>query len=218
MSSRRSSRCTPLFVGVDWAQDHHEVCVMAEDGMVLGKRRVRDSGGPGSASSMGSSPNTRTMTSPWSSASRSPWLGGLVTARRRLRGLCHQPMASARHRDRHATSGAKSDPGDANVLADLIRTGRRGHRPIAGDSDLAEGVTLLTRAHQSAIWGRQRQLNALRSSLRSYHLGDLAPFGTDRPAQLPWPCSPSPPHFRTAVPAVFGHYALPSWIVIHNLA
>ena len=29
-----------LFVGVDWAEDHHDVCVMAEDGRVLGKRRV----------------------------------------------------------------------------------------------------------------------------------------------------------------------------------
>jgi deazaflavin-dependent oxidoreductase (nitroreductase family) len=32
-----------LFVGVDWAEDHHDVCVMAEDGRVLGKRRVPDS-------------------------------------------------------------------------------------------------------------------------------------------------------------------------------
>jgi transposase len=75
------------------------------------------------------------------------------------------PMASARYRDRHATSGAKSDPGDAKVLADLVRTDRHNHRPIAGDSDLAEGVKLLARAHQNAIWSRQRQLNALRSAM-----------------------------------------------------
>jgi len=30
-------------VGVDWAEDHHDVCVMAEDGTVLGKHRVPDS-------------------------------------------------------------------------------------------------------------------------------------------------------------------------------
>jgi hypothetical protein len=89
------------------------------------------------------------------------------------------PMASARYRDRHATSGAKSDPGDAKVLADLVRTDRHNHRPIAGDSELAEGIKLLARAHQSAIWGRQRQLNALRSSLREYYPGALVAFGTD---------------------------------------
>ncbi len=65
------------------------------------------------------------------------------------------------------------------MLADLVRTDRHNHRPIAGDSDLAEGVKLLTRAHQNAIWGRQRQLNALRSALREYYPGALVAFGTD---------------------------------------
>ena len=88
-------------------------------------------------------------------------------------------MASARYRDRHHTSGAKSDPGDAKVLADLVRTDRHNHRPVAGDSELAEGVKVLARAHQSAIWSRQRQLNALRSSLREYYPGALDAFGTD---------------------------------------
>ena len=88
-------------------------------------------------------------------------------------------MASARYRDRHGTSGAKSDPGDAKVLADLVRTDRHNHRPVAGDSDLAEGVKLLARAHQNAIWARQRQLNALRSALREYYPAALAAFGTD---------------------------------------
>jgi transposase len=37
----------------------------------------------------------------------------------------------------------------------------------------------LARAHQSAIWSRQRQLNALRSSLREYYPGALMAFGTD---------------------------------------
>ena len=75
-------------------------------------------------------------------------------------------MASSRYRDRHAVSGAKSDPGDAKVLADLVRTDRHNHRPVAGDSDLVEGVKIIARAHQSAIWARQRQLNALRSASR----------------------------------------------------
>ncbi len=34
-----------IFVGVDWAEDHHDVCVMAEDGAVLAKRRVPHSVG-----------------------------------------------------------------------------------------------------------------------------------------------------------------------------
>ena len=103
------------------------------------------------------------------------------------------PMASARYRDRHATSGAKSDPGDAKVLADLVRTDRHNHRPVAGDSDLAEGVKLLARAHQSAIWGRQRQVSALRSSLRGTTPGLWWPSAPIWPTQMPWPSWPSRP-------------------------
>jgi hypothetical protein len=43
------------------------------------------------------------------------------------------PLASARYRERHHVSGAKSDPGDAKVLADLVRTDRHNHREVAGD-------------------------------------------------------------------------------------
>jgi hypothetical protein len=93
------------------------------------------------------------------------------------------PMASSRYRDRHATSGAKSDRGDAKVLADLVRTDRHNHRQVAGDSDLAEAVRVLARAHQSAIWARQRQVNALRSALREYYPAALAAFGTDLAAR-----------------------------------
>jgi transposase len=44
------------------------------------------------------------------------------------------PLAVARYRDRHHVSGAKSDAADAKLLADLVRTDRHNHRPIAGDS------------------------------------------------------------------------------------
>src|SRR5215475_11707204 len=77
------------------------------------------------------------------------------------------------------TSGAKSDRGDAKVLADLVRTDRHNHRQAAGDSDLAEAVKVLARAHQSAVWSRQRQVNALRSALREYYPAALAAFGTE---------------------------------------
>lgn len=88
------------------------------------------------------------------------------------------PMAAARYRERHHVSGAKSDPGDAKVLADLVRTDRHNHRPVAGDSNLAEAVKVLARAHQSAIWARQRAVNALRNKLKDYYPGALSAFGT----------------------------------------
>ena len=86
------------------------------------------------------------------------------------------PMSTSRYRERHSTSGAKSDPGDAKVLADLARTDAHNHRPVAGDSELAEAVKVLARAHQSMIWTRQRQTNQLRSTLREFYPAALDAF------------------------------------------
>lgn len=55
-------------------------------------------------------------------------------------------MAVARYRERHSLGGAKSDAADAMVLADLVRTDRHNHRPIAGDTAEAEGIKVLARA------------------------------------------------------------------------
>jgi hypothetical protein len=59
------------------------------------------------------------------------------------------------------------------VLADLVRTDRHNHRPVAGDSPLAEAVKVLARAHQILIWARQRYVNAL----REFYPGALATLG-----------------------------------------
>jgi hypothetical protein len=167
-----------IFVGVDWAEDHHDVCVMDPEGIVLGKRRVADS-----ISGIG---ELHELISAHAGDDEQVVVGieidrGLVVTALVAAGyevFAINPLASSRYRDRHAVSGAKSDPGDAKVLADLVRTDRHNHRSIAGDSSLVEGVKILARAHQSAIWARQRQLNVLRSSLREYYPGALVAFGT----------------------------------------
>jgi hypothetical protein len=86
------------------------------------------------------------------------------------------PMSVSRYRDRHGVSGAKSDPGDAKVLADLVRTDRHNHRPAGGDSDLAQAVRALARAHQSMIWSRRQHASRLRSALREFYPAALAAF------------------------------------------
>jgi transposase len=86
------------------------------------------------------------------------------------------PMAASRYRDRHQVSGAKSDPGDAKVLADLVRTDRHNHREVAGDTELAEAIKILARAHQRMVWARGRQANQLRSVLREFYPAALDVF------------------------------------------
>jgi hypothetical protein len=58
-------------------------------------------------------------------------------------------------------------------------TDRHNHREAAGDSQNAEAIKILARAHQSAIWARQREANALRNALKDYYPGALLVFGTD---------------------------------------
>jgi transposase len=158
-----------IFVGIDWAEAHHDVCVLDEDGMVLAKGRVPD-GVEGLArmhAMVADHAEEPSEVLVGIETDRGLLVGTLVAAGYRIYAV--NPFAVSRYRDRHATSGAKSDPGDAKVLADLIRTDRHNHREVAGDSELAEAVKVLARAHQSLIWARQRQVNALRNALREFY-------------------------------------------------
>jgi transposase len=87
------------------------------------------------------------------------------------------PLAVSRYRDRLAPAEAKSDPGGARVLAEVMRTDRHLHRAVAGDSDEAEAIKVLARAHQNLIWTRQRTANQLRSILREFYPAALEAFG-----------------------------------------
>ncbi len=65
-------------------------------------------------------------------------------------------------------SGAKSDAGDAHMLADMVRTDSHQLRAVAGDSAEAEGVKVLARTHKTLIWERTRHVQRLRHQLREY--------------------------------------------------
>jgi hypothetical protein len=165
-----------VFVGHDWAEAHHDVHVEDGEGRRLAKARLPE-GAEGVA-------RFHELVAPFAEdpgevviateTDRGLFVGALVAAGYQV--LAVNPMSTSRYRERHSTSGAKSDPGDARVLAELARTDAHNHRPIAGDSDLAEAVKVLARAHQSMIWTRQRQTNQLRSTLREFYPGALTCF------------------------------------------
>jgi len=113
-----------LFVGVDWAEDHHDVCVMDEAGAVLGKRRVPDSvAGVGKLHGLiAEHAHDDEAVVVGIEIDRGLVVWSLLESGYEVYAI--NPMASARYRDRHSTSGAKSDPGDAKVLADLVQTDR----------------------------------------------------------------------------------------------
>lgn len=165
-----------IFVGIDRAEAHHDVCVLDADGEVLGARRIPE-GLEGVArlhALLGEHAETPNEVVVGIETDRGLLVGALVAAGYTVHAI--NPLAASRYRERHTTSRAKSDRGDARVLADLVRTDRRHHRQVAPDSELLGAIKILARSHQSLIWTRQRQLNALRSALREYYPGALAAF------------------------------------------
>ncbi len=86
------------------------------------------------------------------------------------------PLAASRYRDRHGVSRKKSDPGDALVLANILRTDMHAHRPLPADSELVQAITVLARAQQDAVWSRQQVANQVRSLLREYYPAALHAF------------------------------------------
>ena len=167
-----------LFIGDDWAEAHHDLEIQDDTGRTLARRRLPE-GVAGMAAlhalvadHLGDGEPADVVVG--IETDRGGWVQALLAAGYQVYAI--NPLSVARYRERHVVSGAKSDAGDAKVLSDLVRTDRHQHRPIAGDSDLAEAVKVLARTHQNLIWSRQRQANALRSTLREFYPAALAAF------------------------------------------
>jgi transposase len=165
-----------IFVGVDWAEAHHDVYVQDEAGKRLAGGRLPE-GVEGIArfhDMVGRYVGEPGDVVVGIETDRGLFVAALVAAGYEVFAV--NPMSTSRYRDRHSTSGAKSDPGDAKVLADMVRTDRHNHRPVSADSEQVQAVKILARAHQSMIWSRGRQTNLLRSTLREFYPAALAAF------------------------------------------
>jgi transposase len=163
-------------VGIDWAETHHDVCVEDVEGHVLAKARVPEGieGVERIHEMLGDHAEDPAEVVIGIELDRGLLVGALVAAGYEVHAV--NPLAVSRYRDRLAPAGAKSDPGDARVLAEAMRTDRRLHRQVAGDSTEADAVKVLARAHQNLVWTRQRVGNQLRSALREFYPGALKTF------------------------------------------
>ncbi|HEY5013003.1 MAG TPA: IS110 family transposase [Acidimicrobiia bacterium] len=165
-----------LFVGDDWAEDHHDVHLMDEAGVQIARRRLSEglAGIRAFHELVADHADEPGDVVVGIETDRGLWVQALIAAGYQLYAI--NPLAAARYRDRHNVAGAKSDAGDAKILADLVRTDRHNHRPVAGDSHDADAIKVLARGHQNLIWSRNRQTNALRSALREYYPAALIAF------------------------------------------
>ena len=129
-----------LFVGDDWAEDHHDVELMDAAGRVLAKKRLPE-GVAGMArlheliAQHAQDPDERGEDAEvviGIETDRGPWVAALVAAGYTVYAV--NPLQASRYRERHGVSGAKSDTGDAHMLTDMVRTDSHQLRAVAGDS------------------------------------------------------------------------------------
>jgi transposase len=168
-----------LFVGDDWAEDHHDVEVMDQAGKMLARRRLPE--GVAGMAQLHTLIGRFLPEDPDSAevvigieTDRGPWVAALAAAGYSVFPV--NPLQASRYRERHGVSGAKSDGADAHMLADMVRTDSHQLRPAAGDSPEAGGIKVLARTHKTLIWERTRAVQRLRHQLREYFPAALEAF------------------------------------------
>ncbi|TMQ81280.1 IS110 family transposase [Actinomadura soli] len=164
--------------GIDWSERHHDVALMDEAGQVVGRARIGDDLAGFTqliellAEQTGQEEPTRIDIA--IETDKGLLVASLVAAGFRVFAI--NPRAVARYRERHGQAGGKSDPGDAAVLADILRIDRHRHRSLPADTALVRGIKAVARQHKEAIWARQQTVSRLRSLLRDFYPAALQAF------------------------------------------
>jgi transposase len=165
-----------VLMGIDWGEEHHDVCLLDTEGKTLARKRVPEG--------LAGVTQIHELVAEHASEGEPVCVGievdhgllvqALVAAGYQVYAI--NPMAVSRYRDRHAVARTKSDAGDAKLLADLVRTDRHLHRQLRGDSELASAIRILARSHQEAVRSRRRHTNQLRAQLREFYPALLEAF------------------------------------------
>jgi transposase len=162
--------------GIDWAEAHHDAALVDEDGKVIARQRI-------TADLNGFTELVELMTEHGGNAEEVPIAietdKNLLVVALSAAGFTIYPInprAVARYRERHVQSGGKSDPGDALVLANILRTDLHNHRPLPALSEEALAVRALARQHQEAIWAMHQTVSRLRSVLLEFYPQALKAF------------------------------------------
>lgn len=168
-----------LYCGIDWAEAHHDLAVVDQDGTVVARARVgNDAAGFAELLAVlaeaGDSAEDQIPVA--IETDRGLWVAALRATGRPIYPI--NPLSASRYRSRHQVSGAKSDATDAVLLANILRTDIAAHRPLPADTELAQAIRVLARAQQDAVWSRQQIGNQVRSLLKEFYPAALAAFAT----------------------------------------
>jgi len=163
------------FVGLDWASQEHAVCVIDEQARVIWRATI-----PHTADGMTA---LRTKLTKFAAPSSLP------VAVERPSGLLVDTLIDAgfpvipihpnvlkASRPRYSAAQGKSDPGDAFILADLLRTDGHRFRPLLPLSDETRALRALVRTRDDLVKQRLVLANQLRALLERFWPGAAALF------------------------------------------
>ena len=174
----------PFHAGLDWGGVSHSVCIIDGTGQVIARDEVRHD-----AAGLAALLATLRKAAPPAE---------LPIAIERPSGLLVDTLVEAGHpvipihpnivkacRPRYRAAGGKSDPGDAYMLADILRTDGHRFRPLTPASDDIRALRVLVRGRDDLVAQRTALANQLRSLLDSFWPGAAAIFAAiDSPIAL----------------------------------
>lgn len=174
------------YVGIDWADEEHKVCILDGKGEVVSAISI---------------PHTqkgflkllallRRLPNPDSQeilialeTDKGLLVDFLLIHGYQVYGL--NPKVVNRYRERYSVAKRKSDRFDAFVLANVLRTDRHRFQPILPNSELVRELRLLTRDHKKLVRERTRLANQLIGCLKEYYPGAVHLFSkVDQPLTL----------------------------------
>ena len=174
----------PFHGGLDWGGTSHAVCVIDGAGQVVVRIEARhDAAGLADLTA-----RLKRVAPP----------AELPIAIERPSGLVVDALVEAGHpvipihpnvvkacRPRYRAAGGKSDPGDATMLADILRTDGHRFRPLMPASDDIRALRALVRGRDDPVAQRVALANQLRSLLEGFWPGAAAIFAAvDSPIAL----------------------------------
>ena len=161
-----------LFAGIDWATKTHAVCVVDQHGGIRARFGVPNTG----KTFTGLVRRLAKLTVAGVAIERpdGPLVAAMLDAG--LRVVVITPRTVKALRSRYSAAGAKSDPGDAYVLADALRTD--GHRlaALVPDTDPTIVLRALTRTRKDLVKARVGLVNQLAAQLERCFPGALGLF------------------------------------------
>ena len=159
-----------LLVGIDWATEAHQICVIDCDRQVLRELSVKATGT--GLSKLVEVLNELSGGDPANTAVAIEVPRGPIVETLLERGFvvfAINPKQLDRFRDRHSVAGAKDDRRDAFVLADSLRTDRHLFRRVETDDPVIIQLRELSRMDDDLASEMTRLTHRLRSLLQRYY-------------------------------------------------